>query len=66
MAGVAVSNDQPAATALEPPNAIPIERRILIRKFIYECREADTTNLALPVDEIETLLNCYEHGRFRT
>lgn len=58
--------DPQAAPPQEHPNAIPIERRIQIRRFIWECREADTTNLCLPVDEIEVLLNCYEHGRFQT
>ncbi len=55
-----------AATGDLRPNVLNIERRIQIRRFIYECREAGTANLALPVDEIEALLRCYEHGRFQT
>ena len=40
----------------EHPNAIPIERRIQIRRWIYECRESETANLCPPIDEIEVLL----------
>jgi len=49
----------------EHPNALPVARRIEIRKAIVLAR-AEEKLVVLTPDEVETLLSAYEHGRFRT
>lgn len=48
------------------PNAIPIERRIALRREIAIAREYRESSTVIDLDELEVLLRCYEHGRFQT
>ncbi len=61
-----MSEQHSAATGDPRPNAIPIERRIALRREIAIAREYGELSTVIDLDELEVLLRCYESGRFQT
>jgi len=65
ISGRSSERDREIAAHTAPPERIPIERRIEMREAI-ELRRNGGNLVICSTDELEALLDAYEHGGFRT